>query len=300
MKQRLAVAGPGRDEVGQRQADEQAQDRPGDRQRQAGDERVGVPEDGGVVVEGEAAGVAAGLASLAEAEDDDDRRAAAPAGPGTRATPGSSSSAGQEAGCGRRPCAGVAGRRRCSAASPSARSASVDRRRRQPPMLETELLPDLDPERVASRRPGAPSSLAMTLVGHEDGRVVEDRRVDELLGLVVRRRVAVVFVSLAWISGSLDEVEEGVRGLRVRRVGRACTQVSSQYSVPSLGTMYSCPSVSGSAHELVEPPVQVRPRTASLGPQLVLVRVGVEGEDVRREAHAAARGPPRAPSGRSS
>ena len=86
-EQRLAATRPGRDEIGERQADEQAEDRAGEGQRQAGDERRGVLERVGVVVERESAGVAAGLGPFAEAEQDDDSRSARRAGRGTTGSP---------------------------------------------------------------------------------------------------------------------------------------------------------------------------------------------------------------------
>src|SRR5678815_5149097 len=67
-EQSLALPGAGRDEVGERQSNEQAQDRARDRQVEAGDERFGAAKRALVIGEREAARVTTRVTPIAEAE----------------------------------------------------------------------------------------------------------------------------------------------------------------------------------------------------------------------------------------
>ena len=96
----------------------------------------------------------------------------------------------------------------------------------------------------------------------------------------------------------MDEVQERVG--RIWRCGASLkmTQVSIQYSVPSSGMMYLVSSfVCVVAQELVDAAGPGQAQDRLLGLERLLVRVRVEGEDVRREVQQQLRGPPRARSG---
>ena len=138
------------------------------------------------------------------------------------------------------------GARDCRVAS--SRPVRPDQAARQPPISGLNssqmsirwLLPDVS---------SAPSSFAKISSGGKTAGFAEDRRVDELLRLVVRRAVAVVVRLLGldlgrWMKSSHAYERSGA----ARR--RACTHVSSQNSVPSLGTTYPASFVSSVGEDL--------------------------------------------------
>ena len=233
--------------------------------------------DGDVVVRGEATGVAARRRPHAEAEDEDDperdhEQDDVPRG--SRQHERGRQQGGQTRSRGARRPIPVGRRRGGHASSRSISGSAAD--------VRDELFPDLDPEGIR-RHVGRTFELGDDLVGREHPRIREDRRVDVLLRFVVRRRVVVDVRFLALDLRLMDEVQERVRGLGMRCAGQERPDVEPVQRPVARDDVLDVLGLRLGL-ELVETarPGDSQDRLAR--PERVLVVIGVEDEDVGRQA----------------